>query len=137
MQINKKIRSNQKEVDEYIGALEDYIVNFDASNIKRLIVACDEVAGVIADDIMLLKDNGDDEEIDNRFQMMGSKKNKIYQRYREIVGDLKNFKNLFDMVNDLKPKDAVGTVKEGRLKKMEDSIIKPKKVQDFLFEESK
>lgn len=131
MEINKKIRSNKPEVDSYIEQLENHILEFDVSSIKKLIVACNEVAGIIADDIILLKENANDDEIDNKLQMMGSKKSKIYQRYREIVGDLKHFKTLHDMNEDLKPKVAVIADKSTQ-KIIESSPPKRRNVQDFV-----
>lgn len=131
MEINKKIRSNKPEVDSYIEQLENHILEFDVSSIKKLIVACNEVAGIIADDIILLKENANDDEIDNKLQMMGSKKSKIYQRYREIVGDLKHFKTLHDMNEDLKPKVAV-TVDKSTQKIIESSPPKRRNIQDFV-----
>lgn len=133
MEINKKIRSNQPEIDNYIEQLENHILDFDVSSIKRLIVACNEVAGIIADDIILLKENTSDDEIDNKLQMMGSKKNKIYQRYREIVGDLKHFKTLHDMNEDLKPKVAVNSI-ETPVQDLNTPIkdeIKPRNISDL------
>lgn len=132
MEINKKIRSNQPDIDSYIEQLENHILEFDVSSIKRLIVACNEVAGIIADDIILLKENTNDEEIDNKLQMMGSKKSKIYQRYREIVGDLKHFKTLHDINEDLKPKVAV-TIDKLTQKTISDSVPKQRRnIQDFV-----
>lgn len=132
MEINKKIRTGKPEVDSYIEQLENHILEFDVSSIKKLIVACNEVAGIIADDIILLKENTDDDEIDNKLQMMGSKKSKIYQRYREIVGDLKHFKTLHDMNEDLKPK--VATIGGNKMSSKQDEPSKPKRIQDFIMD---
>lgn len=135
MEINKNIRTGQPKVDEYISYLENHILEFDASNIKKLIMACDEVVGIVADDIILLKENSDDDEIDNKLQMMGSKKNKIYQRYREVVSDLKHFKTLSDMVAELKPKVSIKESKSTtEPKTTEIQEVKPKvkrNIQDF------
>lgn len=106
MEIQQKLRSGDPKVDQYISELEKYVMAFEHNNIGKLIIAVNDVAGVIADDVIMLKKNGDDEEIDNRLQMLGSKKNKIYQRYRELISDIKHFKTISDIINDLKPKST-------------------------------
>lgn len=85
---------------EYIQSLEK-IVNCDGSNIKRLLAAVDEVAGIIADDVREIAKHGTDDEIDNRLQLLGSKKNKIYERYLALLQNIKHFKALYE---DFSPK---------------------------------
>jgi len=138
MEINKKIRSKTKEVDDYICALEDWIENFEASNIKKLIMACNEVAGTVADDIILLKDNGNDEEIDNKLQMMGSKKSKIYAKYLDVVASIKHFKTLQDYVNELKPKTSTKEDKSSEEPTIElGEVIKPRNISDLALAKKK
>jgi len=103
--VDKSIRSGDKSIDAYIESLEAYVEKDKASHIKRLINACNEVAGTIADDVMILKDNGNDEEIDNKLQMLGSKKNKIYERFLSLIGQMKNFKTLSDLADDMNDKE--------------------------------
>lgn len=131
MQINKKIRANNKTVDEYIESLEQYILTFDASNIKKLILACDSVAGILADDIVLLPKLGDDED-ETKLQMLGSKKNKHFMAYKNVIADIKHFKTISDLVEELKPKEH--TEEKQTLTEAKKEEKKPKKnIQDFVF----
>ena len=71
------------------------------ANIKRMLDACNDISGVIADDILILKENGNDDEIDNRLQMLGSKKNKTYERFLSLIREIKHFKFLVDFAKEL------------------------------------
>lgn len=102
--IDKSLRSGEQKVDSYIESLETWIQDFEASNIKKLISACDDVAGIIADDVTKLGTSGDAEEIDNELLMLGSKKNKIYERFLSLVSQIKHFKTISDLLEDMKPK---------------------------------
>lgn len=124
MEIQQKLRSGDPKVDHYISDLEKYVMAFENNNIGKLILAVNDVAGVIADDVIMLKKNGDDDEIDNRLQMLGSKKNKIYQRYRELISDIKHFKTISDIINDLKPK-TTSEDKKGAVIEDKSGIEKP------------
>lgn len=137
MEIKKTIRSKNKEVDAYIEELESWIENFEASNIKKLIVAVDSVAGIIADDIILLKEKGDDDEIDNKLQMLGSKKNKIYQRYRDVISDIKHFKLTSDILNELKPNTSSKEIKAVTGDVIEATGKKPLNISDLAFSRQK
>lgn len=137
MEIRKTIRSKNKEVDAYIEELESWIENFEASNIKKLIVAVDSVAGIIADDIIMLKDKGDDDEIDNKLQMLGSKKNKIYQRYRDVISDIKHFKLTSDILNELKPNTSSKEEKSNTGDVIESTERKPLNISDLAFSKQK
>lgn len=121
MQIEKQKRSGKKEIDDYIISLEDWIEGFNASNIKKLIDACDNMAGIIADDIVLLSTNQDDETIDSKLQMLGSKKNKIYERYLALIGQIKHFKAVHDILEEIKPKSAT---------KQKESLLEPETEQE-------
>lgn len=137
MEIKKTIRSKNKEVDAYIEELESWIENFEASNIKKLIVAVDSVAGIIADDIIMLKEKGDDDEIDNKLQMLGSKKNKIYQRYRDVISDIKHFKLTSDILNELKPNTSSKEIKSVTGDVIETTGKKPLNISDLAFSRQK
>ena len=57
--IKKGIKTGNPETDEYIEQLHDYILDFDTSNIKKLIRSLDRLAGVIAEDIDKIIDGED------------------------------------------------------------------------------
>ena len=92
--IKSFIRSGKKEIDEYIEELE----TFNCSNIQRLVQACDDLAGVIADDIVKISTSDkSDEDLDGELTMLGSKRSKSYERFLSLVGNLRNFKAITDI----------------------------------------
>lgn len=126
----KQKRSGIKDLDDYIESLEAKVLMIEANSIFKLIIACDEVAGIIADDIRMLKENGDDDEIDNKLHMMGSKKSKIYQRYREVISDIKHFKTIYDISSELKSKTS--PKEKEAVKLVESEPKKRRNIQDFV-----
>jgi len=101
--IDQKKRSGNSEVDEYITELENSWLTFEASNIKKLIISCDHVAGILADDILLLPKLGDDED-ETKLQMLGSRKNKHFIAFKNVIADIKHFKTISDLLEEMKPK---------------------------------
>lgn len=124
MEIQRSVRSGDPKVDKYIAELEQYIMAFDVNNIGRLIIAVNDVAGIIADDVVMLKKRGDDDEIDNKLQMLGSKKNKIYQRYRELISDIKHFKTISDIIDEYRSKTS-SEEKKGSVIEDKSETVKP------------
>lgn len=101
----KNIRSSDNEVNKYVQSLEDWIRDFKASNIYRLVSSCDRVAGIIADDIDKLSEkDADYDDLEDDLSILGSKKSKIYERLLSLIGQMKNFKAIDDMVKEMKPK---------------------------------
>lgn len=117
-----------KEQTDYVNYLESWIENFKLSNISKLITACDTVSGIIADDVIMLSKNQNYEEIDNKLQMLGSKKNKIYEQYLSLVKELKHFKTIDDLLADIKPKFESGNIKEIK----EEVKARKSNIQDFV-----
>ena len=91
-------------------------------------MACDKISGIIADDVIMLSKNQNDEEIDNKLQMLGSKKNKIYEQYLSLVKELKHFKTIDDLLADIKPKFESGNIKEIK----EEVKARKSNIQDFV-----
>lgn len=58
MKIDKSIRSKTPSVDAYIEELETELTAFEASNIRKLILSIDLLAGAIQENIVLVA-NGD------------------------------------------------------------------------------
>jgi len=73
--IRPDLKSGIKEVDDYLNEIHDYVMNFDASNVKRLIIALDNVVGVMTDDIERIS-RGDIAEPDFTFVDEKTKKEK-------------------------------------------------------------
>lgn len=91
--ICSNLRSGNKEVDEYIEALEKENKSFGASNTKRLIKSIDGMAGKLADDLDMINDNrqnGDGTEVElsskfiNAFLGLAEKADKI-EKFSEIA----------------------------------------------------
>lgn len=111
MVINKEIRSGNVQVDRYIEDLEDFVTDLKASNILKLAKACDDTAGIIADDIRKLgSDKYSDDEIDGELQILGSKRNKRYETFLATLKQIKDFASVSAVINDLKPKEAVKSI---------------------------
>lgn len=90
MEIRKAIRAGElphDEVNHYITQLEEALLSFNGSNIKKLIIALDVMAGKMADD-MKRTTNSD---IDKMVKM---------------IGQMKNLKIAYDVINDMKPKEV-------------------------------
>lgn len=52
--IKQGIRTGNPEVDEYIDSLHQHLLSFDTSNIKKLILSLDKIAGVLSEDIEMV-----------------------------------------------------------------------------------
>lgn len=114
--IDKTIRSGNIEVDEYISKMEEYILSFDTSHIKKLIVASDIVASQLAGDMVMIATNTHREKVsddDSGVAVYKSKLNilsddkddKLLERLLNIVGKIPTFKQISDMVLAMKPKE--------------------------------
>ena len=91
--ICSNLRSGNKEIDDYIEALEKENKSFGASNTKRLIKSIDGMAGKLADDLDMInenKQNADGTEVElsskfiNSFLSLAEKADKI-ERFAEIA----------------------------------------------------
>jgi len=136
MKVNKEIRSGNERVDKYIVSLEDYLLTLEASNIMKLIKACDEASGVMADDVRILTTENDEEIMESKLVMLGSKKNKRFDAFLSLVKSVKDLKGISDMMNDLKPQIEANEVKKEESKQEEAPTLKKKKtnIQDFVVE---
>ena len=90
------------------------------TNLHKLVTECDNAMGVIADDIKLIAEKGNDDEIDNKLLMLGSSKNKIYDKFLSLIGQIKHFKTLSDMIEEMKPKlSGTAVAEEARVTEIE------------------
>lgn len=97
-------------------------------------MACDQVAGTLADDILLLPKLGDDED-DVKLQMLGSRKNKHFMAFKNVISDIKHFKTISDLLDEMKPKlhvpEVKDVVKEDKEVKIEEKIPVRKNISDI------
>lgn len=128
--IDKTIRSGNYEVDEYISKMEEYILSFDTSHIKRLIVASDIVASQLAGDMVMLATNthrtmGRDEDSgmavfkSNLTILSEDKDDKLLERLLNIVGKIPTFKQISDMVVAMKPQEKAAAEAENAMIKLD------------------
>lgn len=135
MELNKEIRCKDKDVNDYIDALENWITNLRANKFYELVMACDDASGKIAEDIRVLSNTSiPDEEVDGKLLMLGSSGNKRYERFLATVKQLKDFKLIDDLLQESKPKKAEKSVKTGRQPKevVVEEIVQPPRMQDFV-----
>lgn len=130
MQINKKIRSGNKEVDLYIESLENFATELDANNVYKMLKAIDENAGVIADDIVKLATVADDDKLESELKLLGSKRNKRFEAFLALVKTAKDFGTVGAMIKEMR---ATIPVKTSETK--EEEVVPTKKksnIQDFV-----
>lgn len=120
--IKNGIKTGDPEVDKYIQDLHEYILNFEASNIKKLILATDRLAGVIAEDIDKIIE-GEDETEDEVFVeydeegepvyekvtksnlkvLSDSKDSKVYDRILNLISKIESFEKVSKAAKTLIP----------------------------------
>lgn len=57
--LRRGLKTGDEEVDQYIEDLHNYLLSFETSNIKKLILSLDRMAGVLAEDVDMIIE-GDD-----------------------------------------------------------------------------
>lgn len=112
MRVNKAIRSGKKEVDEYISSLEDYLTSLEANNVYKMLKSIDENAGVIADDVVLLATEADDEKLEANLRLLGSKKNKRFDAFLALVKASKDFGNVSSMLKEFRLPEVLNEVEK-------------------------
>lgn len=100
MEINLNIRSGKEDVDAYISDLEQYILSWEASNIKKLLTACDDLSGVVAEDVTLISKGTPNPKL----KILSEDKSDLYDKFIDLMGKIKNFKAASDILEEIKPK---------------------------------
>lgn len=102
------------ELIVYVTGLHEYITEFDASSIKRMIVSMDNIAYKIAEDIDLIAEGNDGEDVYNedlemnvwqsRLKILNdSKDSKTFDRLMVLAGKIESFKKVSDMAEAIRP----------------------------------
>lgn len=110
---------DRKEQVEYIDSLHDYIVNWEASSIKQMILALDDTALKITEDLRMInagtaytvpftKVDTDGTKIEfpsmcNLKVLNDDKDSKTYDRVMALVTKMKDFKAVCEMAEDIRP----------------------------------
>lgn len=138
MEINKEIRSKEKEVNAYIEELEAWILNLRASKFFELVMACDDASGKIADDVRVLSNsNIADEDVDSKLLLLGSNGNKRYERFLATIKQLKDFRLIDDLLQEMKPRIASKEVKkEGKTVVEVVENLPPPRMQDLVMKKN-
>lgn len=120
--IKKGIKTGDAEIDAYIESLHEYLINFETSNIKKLILSIDRLAGAIADDIdkivdgeseyekeVLLEYDEDGEPVyetkhlSNLKVLSDYKDSKVYDRVIALLGRVPSFQLVAQTARGLIP----------------------------------
>lgn len=117
--IRKHIRCKDDGVNDYIEALENFIINLKAENTNRLIFKLDELNGVIADDVQKIIDGEMFEEVEipsldseegfikvnvSKLKVLNDEKNsKVFERTMMLYGKLKELKETANVVKSMIP----------------------------------
>lgn len=140
--IRKHIRSkNDDGVNDYIEALEDYILNLKASNTLNLIFKLDEINGTIVEDLDKVINgeavehkmvDGELAEISNLKVLHESSQNKTFDRVMVLFSKLKDLKAVSDLVSQMIPE-----IEEKQSVKEKVKIDKSKPIYEQLIEQGK
>lgn len=100
VEIKKWLRCDNDEVNTYLQELESELTSFEAKNIKKLIIACDEMAGEIANDMVnILRGN-------DKLTILSDDKNDVLlDRLLKIISSIKNFREVSEAAQSLIPKE--------------------------------
>lgn len=149
--IKDGITTGDPAIDSYIQDLHNYILSFEASNIKKLILATDRLAGVIAEDIdkiiqgedeiedeVLMGYDDEDEPIYEKETrstlkiLSDSKDSKVYDRILNLISKIESFEKVSKAAKSLIP-----AVEEFVEKSEEEELVKDLKLtgSDNNFEE--
>lgn len=94
------VRSGDPVIDRYLQEMEQFILNLEASNIKRMIVAIDNVAAGVADDLNSLMDEDSTHELK---VLSDDKESKIFDRFMTLVQKVDQFKSVAVHADSLRP----------------------------------
>ena len=129
--LNLKVKSGITEVDEYIDKLHEHILSFNASSIKKIILALDNIAEDIADDLNLIS-TGDtwvpdvimyNSEGKEEKKICGYSKlkvlsdessSKVFDRVMVLIKNVNDFKAVAKLAEELVPE--IEDIKESKSK---------------------
>lgn len=105
------IRTGNDDVDLYIYELHNYLVNFETSSIKQMIIALDNLVFKMTDDIDKISDG----DTDNLAILSDNKDSKVFERVMSLVSKIKDFKEVCNMAEALRPEIANREVKKSKI----------------------
>lgn len=131
-QLRLDLKSGNSEVDNYLQTLHDYLINWEASSIKRMLLTLDETALEITKDLQLINSGNaytkpysitspdgntvSFPEICKLKVLNDEKDSKIYDRVMTLVSKVKDFKSVCEMAENIRPTISKEEVKKKTLK---------------------
>lgn len=97
--IKPQLKSGVEEVDLYIFELHEYIKSFETSSIKKMLVAIDNVAQKIVDDLVLIAEG----DTDSLSILSDDKESKVFDKISKIVEKVESWKKVSDMSEAMRP----------------------------------
>lgn len=91
--------SESEEVNLYLYTLHNYLVNFETSSVKQLLISLDELCVKLTDDVNHLT-NG---ELDKLTILSNSGEDKTFDRVMKIIEKIDSFKKVSEMAEALRP----------------------------------
>lgn len=132
MTINRKLRSGDFKIDEYISGLEDELLRKSTSSIDKFIRSADKVAGVMAEDLdriasgrveecVILTPDGSDKSVERIFLMLKNSElfTEIARTAEELLPEVVN--EAQDLKIELDPDENAFEQMQKRIKEKKES----------------
>lgn len=132
MVINKKLRSGDFKIDEYISGLEEELLRKSTSSIDKFIRSADKVAGVMAEDLdriasgrveecVILTPDGSDKSVERIFLMLKNSElfTEISKTAEELLPEVVN--EAQDLKIELDPDENAFEQMQKRIKEKKES----------------
>lgn len=114
--INRKIRSGDKKVDDYIEELENYLLSLEANGTNRLIMKLEEVSGTISKDLDKIlagedgdwvdDDDGEAKWVSNLTILNDSNTSKTFDRVLTLYSKIGDIRAVSEAVKALVPEEV-------------------------------
>lgn len=91
--------SESEEINLYLYKLHSYLLNFETSSVKQLLISLDELCVKLTDDINHIT-NGD---LENLTILSSNNQDKTFDRVMKIVEKIDSFKKVSDMAEAMRP----------------------------------
>lgn len=107
------IKTGDEDIDLYLWSLHEYLVSFETSSIKQLIISLDRLSQKLCDDIDMISDGTaftrtENEEgetvVDNNLTILSSSSyDKTFDRILALIGKIESFKKISELAESLRP----------------------------------
>ena len=99
---------SHQEIKDYCGVLNEYLINFETSSVKQMLISLDNVAQKITDDL--------DRIVDGKIDSLDilAEDSKIFDKVQKLVEKIDSWKKVSEMAESLRPE--VDSVKKENAK---------------------